>query len=50
VPVSPSSALNVAYVVPTILRILPYGAARFKPGPFCLGWWIYPIGIAAGLW
>ncbi len=40
----------MAYVVPTILRILPYGAARFKPGPFCLGWWIYPIGIAAGLW
>ncbi|KAG2436300.1 hypothetical protein HXX76_006611 [Chlamydomonas incerta] len=43
-------ALNIAYVVPTTLRILPWGAARFKPGPFHLGWWAYPIGIIATGW
>ncbi|KXZ54383.1 hypothetical protein GPECTOR_5g461 [Gonium pectorale] len=43
-------ALNIAYVAPTTARILPWGARRFKPGPFCLGWAAYPIGIAATLW
>ncbi|GFR47638.1 hypothetical protein Agub_g9380 [Astrephomene gubernaculifera] len=43
-------ALNIAYVAPTTARILPWGARRFKPGPFNLGWAAYPIGIIATLW
>lgn len=43
-------ALNVAYVAPTVVRIMPWGARRFKPGPFNLGKWAYPIGITAWLW
>ncbi|GIL66299.1 hypothetical protein Vafri_19898 [Volvox africanus] len=43
-------ALNIAYVAPTTARILPWGARRFKPGPFHLGWAAYPIGVVATLW
>ncbi|GLI62318.1 hypothetical protein VaNZ11_004926 [Volvox africanus] len=43
-------ALNIAYVAPTTARILPWGARRFKPGPFHLGWAAYPIGLVATLW
>ncbi|GLC56117.1 hypothetical protein PLESTB_001066200 [Pleodorina starrii] len=43
-------ALNIAYVAPTTARVLPWGARRFKPGPFHLGWAAYPIGIIATLW
>lgn len=42
-------ALNVAYVAPSFVRIT-FGRHRFKPGPWHLGKWAYPINIIATLW
>ncbi|MEW5305595.1 MAG: hypothetical protein WDW36_008127 [Sanguina aurantia] len=39
-------ALNLACVMPTFVRIT-VGRKRFVPGPFCLGWWAYPVGAIA---
>jgi amino acid permease (GABA permease) len=40
--------LYVAYVTPTLLR-LRLGRA-FRPGPWSLGRWAYPVGIIAVIW
>ena len=40
--------LYVAYVTPTLLR-LRLGRS-FRPGPWSLGRWAYPIGIIAVIW
>jgi amino acid transporter len=40
--------LYIAYVIPTLLRLRL--GKRFKPGPWQLGRWSKPIGIAAVTW
>ncbi|GFH16610.1 amino acid carrier 3, partial [Haematococcus lacustris] len=42
-------ALNIAYVLPTLARIT-VGRHRFKPGPWHLGNWVYPIGTIATIY
>jgi amino acid permease (GABA permease) len=40
--------LYIAYVLPTLLRLLQ--GDRFQPGPWNLGRWSKPIGVAAIVW
>lgn len=42
-------ALNIVYITPTICRCT-VGRKRFRPGPFCLGKWVYPICALGSLW
>lgn len=42
-------ALNIVYITPTLCR-LTVGRKRFKPGPFTLGRWIYPVAALGTLW
>ena len=42
-------ALNIVYITPTICR-LTVGRKRFRPGPFTLGKWAYPIGALGALY
>lgn len=42
-------ALNICYIVPNLCR-LTIGRKRFRPGPFTLGKWAYPVGALATLW
>ena len=42
-------ALNIVYITPTICRCT-VGRKRFRPGPFCLGKWVYPICALGTLW
>jgi amino acid transporter len=42
-------SLNIVYITPTICR-LTIGRQRFKPGPFTLGKWAYPIGAVGTFW
>jgi amino acid permease (GABA permease) len=40
--------LYVAYVAPTLLRLRL--GRNFRPGPWSLGRWAYPVGIIAVIW
>ena len=40
--------LYIAYVIPTFLRLI--SGDKFKPGPWNLGKWSYPIGWIAVIW
>ena len=42
-------ALNIVYITPTICRVT-VGRKRFRPGPFHLGKWIYPVCAIGTLW
>ncbi len=42
-------ALNIVYITPTLCR-LTVGRNRFRPGPFTLGRWAYPIGALGTLY
>ena len=42
-------ALNIVYITPTLCRVT-IGRNRFRPGPFTLGKWIYPVAFLGALW
>jgi amino acid transporter len=42
-------SLVIIYVTPIIARIT-WGRSLFRPGPFSLGVWAYPLGIISTLW